>query len=370
MRKIILFILCVFCTTVFGQDMVRPLYPNATVSPNHHMTFLGISMGKSVSAFEAALKQKGFKYTKDPYSDEYFFKGNAFGLSNAYMKIFTDDSQHIKYLYITKKVYNKSAVEKSISALKNFINVNYKNKCYTERNLYREDNFKEKNCLWDIFSADKSYHTGNINVEIGYHSIEYIFEVYVEDISNSDLNYMQKRYDLSQYITPTYAKAYLDVFPKYSNLVMYNSDGTSEVYNIQFPDDFTKFIYSDKYNEFEKKFIFYEYAKDVKKMNIPKSSSLYNLESIYNLRLDYDRAKAEYLSSHPQNNGYGIANFFFDSVMGKDLVNFYKSSGQYDYFIDCLKKGSRNGSSSGSSTNWDGLSDSQKAVIHEHDNAR
>lgn len=369
MRKIILFILCVFCTTVFGQDMVRPLYPNTTVSPNHHMTFLGVSMGRSISSFQAGMKQKGLKYIgNDAYG--YHYKGNIFGLQNFPVSIWLLDSRKITTLYSYKEFHEKNNAESYFKKIENGLNKIYLYKTTLERNNYG-DKYKEKYKYWDIFSQDKKNVIGTIVLSIIKHYNVYSIELRIEDVLNNNIALVQKRYDLTQYVKPTYSKAYLDVFPKYSNLVMYNFDGTSEVYNIQSPEDFTKFIYSDKYNEFEKKFIFYEYAKEVKKMNISKTSSLYNLETIYNLRLDYDRAKAQYLASHPQkNNGYGIANFFFDSVMGKDLVNFYKSSGQYDYFIDCLKKGSRKGSSSSSSTNWDGLSDSQKAVIHEHDNAR
>ena len=57
--------------------------------------------------------------------------------------------------------------------------------------------------------------------------------------------------------------------------------------------------------------------------------------------------------------------------MGKGLVDFYKSNGTYDLMVGIMGGLMKVvGGNEGYKTSWDSYSDAQKAVIHEHDNAR
>lgn len=376
MRKIILFIMCVFCTTVFGQDMVRPLYPNTTVSPNHHMTFLGVSMGRSISSFQAVMKQKGLKYIGNDYNI-YYFKANVFDQNNLPIEVNLNENKQIFYINSYKEIANKKSAILFFNKVQQSINNSYLNTSKTYRNIIGNNNDTTNYVYWDVFSKEKSAFLGTVILSM---STQHKYNTYYVELSIYD-NYncatepVRKKYDLSKYISPLNLTGYLDVYPHYSNLTLYTTLGEKEIFSYDSPEDLIILLGDEDYSEMEKQCIIIEYIKEIRDYYVPGNTVLINLPNykptITETRWDYDHAKAQYLASHPQkNNGYGIANFFFDSVMGKDLVNFYKSSGQYDYFIDCLKKGSRNGSSSSSSTNWDGLSDSQKAVIHEHDNAR
>ena len=60
----------------------------------------------------------------------------------------------------------------------------------------------------------------------------------------------------------------------------------------------------------------------------------------------------------------------FDGIMGKELVDFYKSNNTYDSMVGIMGGLIDVMGRTGGTTNWDLLSPEQKAVIHEHDNGR
>ena len=59
----------------------------------------------------------------------------------------------------------------------------------------------------------------------------------------------------------------------------------------------------------------------------------------------------------------------YESILGKELVDFYKQNGTYEGMFNLLDKMVPAIGGNGT-TSWDLLNDAQKAVIHEHDNGR
>lgn len=64
--------------------------------------------------------------------------------------------------------------------------------------------------------------------------------------------------------------------------------------------------------------------------------------------------------------------YIFRAIEGLDNIIRYKKDGSYDRRYQMFRKAWNRGvgGSSSSGTNWDGLNDAQKSVIHQNDNAR
>ena len=61
------------------------------------MTFLGVSMGRSISSFQAVMKQKGLKYIGNDYNI-YYFKANVFGQNNLPIEVNLNENKQIFYI--------------------------------------------------------------------------------------------------------------------------------------------------------------------------------------------------------------------------------------------------------------------------------
>lgn len=372
MRKIILLLLCMICTIAYAQDIVRKVYPNASISKQHHMSFLGISLGNSVTAFDNALKQKGFKHVGNDYEDEHHFQGNLFGLKNFPLDICFDTNNNIYLIYSLNKYHDKNQAVLAFNRIKENLKRLYTNSNFIVRNTYNiYNNHPTNKCYWDVFSKDKTFYIGNIELSLDfqYSLNEYSVEIRIENVSNNHNEYLFKKYDISNYIKPFYSLGYLEIYPKYCNLILYKSDGTKEIFNEDEPERLEKFILDNNYTNNEKQYIFSQYLK--KDVVVKKNGYICDvMASFNNIKLNYDRAKEEYENS-PEHMSKG--ELWFCLWEGSANVEKYKRDGSYKKRVKAFVSRWNNFVDSGSnsnSTNWDNLNDAQKAVIHDHDNGR
>lgn len=385
MRKIILLIFCALSFLAFAQ---KPSMKKA-ILPSNHISFMGISLGENLKTFKKELKT--IKYSVKEYQDEYepytTIIGNYGSITNFNFDVEYDYDNNNIIAFIGKKEYNNvNQAEVAFNQLKLYVSQrNHIGKSENlrlldidgkERNIYvKEVINKNGNVLGHIYlTLNKTYdEINNNNNNISELEIKYVDNlnrsIYDNSLSyNKPIKYKTNYgyiYDISEFAKSLFSRCTLEIYDNYLKISGIKDMDSYEVYAL---DEDRRNILDTLFGSYTSN----ESRADIFQIYI---SLAFIKSKEYVISTTNSEPKAVSLYCDIQNNkksytNYGIANFFFDSVMGKDLVNFYKSSGQYDYFIDCLKKGSRNGSSSGYSTNWDGLNDAQKAVIHEHDNAR
>lgn len=373
MKRIILLLMCVICTSLTAQNLVGEIYPDKAISMNHQMSFLGISFSKSLSSFENSLKQKGYRHVGEDYYDEHHYKGFLYGNKEVPLSIVFDDDHNIKMLYSENKFHNKAIALSYYNKMKQGITSNYSHTLKTTRNVFDKYNDTENHIYWDVFSTDNQFHIGHIELFMATHNdlSEYDVTFRYIDIPSNYSEYVLKKYDITDYIRPTYAMGYVEIYPCYSNLTLYNSDGSVEKYCIDLEHNIEKFILNNKYNNDEKKYILNQYMAKIRSEKRSKANYLFDITaSIYfdNYTHDYERAKEEY-NNHPHQMSKG--ELWFCLWEGSERIAKYKADGSYQrrmqMFINTWNSIAGSG---GGSTNWDGLNDAQKAAIHEHDNAR
>lgn len=388
MKKFILF-LFLLCTlpTIAQVYICGELYP--TVTQGHHLSFLGIPFSADLKTFKLRLAKKNIQFVEKQYNrPRMFFKGDVFGIKTWKIRLNYTENSQVYSVLLSKDFDSENALINAKKIIFNSLIYIYGNVDQaTSRITLRQDDFTQPYYeeVYRVISKDNCFILGTVLIG-GYfsnHDNKKCYTLYIEFTDSN--NYVKENgddfldfYDISKFTKPYFDSGSLQVFNNQLELRLRTSphDIVGDVICLTKNENryISGFLADKHYTELEKEKIFRLYFKNIKYL-LSQIGKKYTLELDHCLDncldgYDYEIEDKKNTSSEKPNENYGLANFLFDGFMGKDLIKIYKDTGMYDGLINSLKRGSHYNGTQNNSTNWDGLNDAQKSVIHEHDNAR
>lgn len=388
---------CVYAQDYEGGDDA----PLPTVSPEHHLRYKGVSMGEVIGDFRRKLKGLGMKFISDN-PDDYGFKsaeivkGALAGqdISVNYNSKFKCISSLSVSAYFRLWEDAKPVFEKVLKE----ISQEYPGAVFDVgvfKNEYGSD--IEKYC-WKVFSDDKKFILGSVYVTIDKNSEDshYSADIKYYDYYNSmetDGIYFQD-YDISSIMYPDYNSCSIYVDDDY--LVFYPTKNNKTAMVVAEGDDRKKIIkmLCSGLLKSEIRPYFASYLNSLPVFNneyVCYTTSCFNNKNVYwgigddikkrNEQEELDEARRQYAEIAARQKSQAVQkkdaispekqfmHGIYESILGKELVDFYKQNGTYEGMFNLLDKMVPAIGGDGT-TSWDLLNDAQKAVIHEHDNGR
>lgn len=375
--------------------------PMPTVSREHHLKYKGVSLGETIGDFRRKLKGMGMTFISDNPNDAGFMSVENVGgaLKNQDVSI------------------NYNSTQKSITSLSAYtffrwwgdarpifenilkeISQEYPDAIFDVwvfKNEYGSD--IEKYC-WKVLSDDKKYILGSVyvtidkNEEDSHYSAEIKYCDYYNSMEADGIAFDD--YDISSIMYPDYN--YCSIYVDDDYLIFYPTKNNKTAMVVAGGDDRKNIIkilcsnllkseirpylagylnslpiFNDEYvcytsSCFNNKDVYWGIGDDIKRKNEQEEKEA--------MKRQYAEQAARQKSQAVQKSGamspakqfmHGI----YESILGKELVDFYKKNGTYDGMFNLFDKMVPAIGGDGT-TSWDLLNDAQKAVIHEHDNGR
>lgn len=402
--KILLFVavalLCSVSVKAQGRENESNV-PMPTVSREHHLKYKGISMGETIGNFRRKLKGLGMEFNTDNPNDAGFM--SAWIVSGA----LKNQDLSINYNSTQKSITSLSVytffrwwgdARPVFENILKEISQEYPDAIFDVgvfKNEYGSD--IEKYC-WKVLSDDKKYVLGSVYVTINkdeddpHYSAEIKYCDYYNSMEADGIAFDD--YDISSIMYPDYN--YCSIYVDDDYLVFYPTKNNKTAMVVAAGDDRKNIIkilcsnllkseirpylagylnslpiFNDEYvcytsSCFNNKDVYWGIGDDIKSMN--------EQEEMENMKRQYAEQAARQKSQAVQKSGamspakqfmHGI----YESILGKELVDFYKKNGTYDGMFNLFDKMVPAIGGDGT-TSWDLLNDAQKAVIHEHDNGR
>lgn len=398
MRKILFVMLCLVSMVAYSQK--RNTY-NAQIQ--EHIKFMNISLNENLETFKRKLRQNNYSVKDYYYGDEYetVIKGNYGGLSDFKFTIDYDyENKIIDSFSGFKKCNTVAEANKLFGILKNYINTKYKRANTEDFNfeviqgykthLYSKQILNAKNDIIGRISLSLSKTSKNeydeevspyYKITIRYtdrknclksdrlssYPISVPKECSMQGKYDSNINYT--RYNISVFSSPMFQVCYLDVNEEYLKFTSIREGKTYFMYAFeQDRTDVLNNLFGVVVQDKDKGGIFQNY---IKRTFLQASNNA--LLCTYNMM---ETAGNEYFiskrnKSNDNNSQMSAGEAMFCLWEGSARIAKYKADGSYYTRMKAfIRRWNAIAGSGGGSTNWDGLSDAQKAAIHEHDNAR
>lgn len=407
MKRMLFIILTAF---IFGNvNSIKAQYntsgikdmPIPTVSPLHHLYFNGVSMGRTIEEFRTKLGNNGFRFVSNDPNNEYYMKAEVEkgALEGCYLDV--EYNKQLKaisclsiYSFNRLWVDAKPKFEKVLKEIQR----DYPN-AYFDLGIFKDEYGSriEKYC-WKILSKDNKFILGSIYVTINMNRVD---ECYTGTIKYYDYPNAMKveninfgDYDISTIMFPDYNACFLYIDDDYLILYPVKNNKTGVV--VADEEDRKNIIKLIDTKDIYKSEIREKISRYLAKMpifdenDVCMTSSCFNNQKVYwgigddiikkrkeearneAIRLRKDQInmyQKKESNNNIKENINKLKRDLHDWIIGKDLVDFYKKRGMLNGIYNSIDKMSLGGSSS-SGTNWDGLNDAQKSVIHQNDNAR
>ena len=366
------------------------------VADGHHMSYKGVSFEESLHDFRQQIKNKGISFNTDNPQNEAYCLGSIESgpLANEILAVHYDNKNDrvTKVSVSTFSRFLSDAKPKMQKVLKN-IQQTYPNAlfdCCACKNEYGSR--IEKYC-WNILSADRQYMLGSVYVTLDFDDEDphYCMDVTVTDAYNcmlaEDVFYghdhisdvMYPDYDSFNYFIDEDNLIFYPVKNKQVGMVLVTGDDRKKILDLIFNSGCSK-------QEIRRQIS--NYLKPIPIFNskfLCTTSGCFNSKDLYwgyrvdpNARVSDWNPQQQYTQSNkPQpartkteNPVEALQRDFFEGIMGKELIDFYKQNGSYEMMFG-LSKTMTKAILGGNGTSYmDELSPAQRAVIHEHDNAR
>lgn len=397
MKKVFLMLLVVIvCINSYAADNAvqqrrnvrkAPVKKASTVNENQ-LSFYGTSLNMSYRNFAKALKAKKYNVVDESsYYTRYKISGSAFGLSNCKIKGFPSDENYIYGVFASKTFTSPEVFQNARSSIYNYLNKAYPHYKEYDYDLIDENGILINYCHRSIYNKSNEF-IGDFFITFKFVSDERKIEVTIKMIDHknnekdneNDSNYVENgEYDITKFTSSLFDKCILEKYEDYLRFIIEKNNKKYTIFAVE--DDafyivdcladnntslaekkelmkryFSSFRLSDNYF----KDCTYKYFKELQRA--------YNEEQIHaeNIKKKNEKALQEALAiSSP-------GEYIFRAIEGLDNIIKYKKDGSYDRRYQMFRKAWNRGvgGSSGSGTNWDGLNDAQKSVIHQNDNAR
>ena len=397
MKKVFLMLLVVIvCINSYAADNAvqqrrnvrkAPFKKASTVNENQ-LSFYGTSLNMSYRNFAKALKAKKYNVVDESsYYTRYKISGSAFGLSNCKIEGFPSDENYIYGVFASKTFTSPEVFQNARSSIYNYLNKAYPHYKEYDYDLIDENGILINYCHRSIYNKSNEF-IGDFFITFKFVSDERKIEVTIKMIDHknnekdneNDSNYVENgEYDITKFTSSLFDKCILEKYEDYLRFIIEKNNKKYKIFAVE--DDafyivdcladnntslaekkelmkryFSSFRLSDNYF----KDCTYKYFKELQRA--------YNEEQIHaeNIKKKNEKALQEALAiSSP-------GEYIFRAIEGLDNIIKYKKDGSYDRRYQMFRKAWNRGvgGSSSSGTNWDGLNDAQKSVIHQNDNAR
>ena len=397
MKKVFLMLLVVIvCINSYAADNAvqqrrnvrkAPFKKASTVNENQ-LSFYGTSLNMSYRNFAKVLKAKKYNVVDESsYYTRYKISGSAFGLSNCKIEGFPSDENYIYGVFASKTFTSPEVFQNARSSIYNYLNKAYPHYKEYDYDLIDENGILINYCHRSIYNKSNEF-IGDFFITFKFVSDERKIEVTIKMIDHknnekdneNDSNYVENgEYDITKFTSSLFDKCILEKYEDYLRFIIEKNNKKYKIFAVE--DDafyivdcladnntslaekkelmkryFSSFRLSDNYF----KDCTYKYFKELQRA--------YNEEQIHaeNIKKKNEKALQEALAiSSP-------GEYIFRAIEGLDNIIKYKKDGSYDRRYQMFRKAWNRGvgGSSSSGTNWDGLNDAQKSVIHQNDNAR
>lgn len=397
MKKVFLILLgVILCINSYAADNVvqqrrnvrkAPVKTASTVNDNQ-LSFHGTSFNMSYRNFAKALKAKKYNVVDEcSYYTRYKISGSAFGMSNCQIEGFPSDENYICGIVADKTFTSSEAFQSARSSLYSYMNKTYPHYKEYDYNLIDENGILINYCHRSIYNKSNEF-IGDFFISSKFITDERKIEVRIKIIDHknnekdneNDSDHVENGvYDITKFTSSLFDKCILEKYEDYLRFIIEKNNKKYTTFAIE--DDafyivdcladnntslaekkelmkryFSSFRLSDNYF----KDCTYKYFKELQRA--------YNEEQIHaeNIKKKNEKALQEALAiSSP-------GEYIFRAIEGLDNIIKYKKDGSYDRRYQMFRKAWNRGvgGSSSSGTNWDGLNDAQKSVIHQNDNAR
>lgn len=397
MKKIILFFIALaFCGSLLAQEererierrdrgeQVEQSTEGSIISQHHHLSFQGISFGNNSDTFKKLLhkKQPDVFFEEDGYIRDLIIGGHS---------IF-DGGIHESNNQVSSLYASCTGLESYQKARSICLDIGKKYDKAYPIHIKDEKAFRDESgdimhvCRWLIFSNDKKYYIGSINMTITY-STQLYSSGYSINISYGDA------YNLADY--EGIASGFFDIseltagFCQSCYLIL---DGDMLTFCVE-KDGKRGILYA--YGADRSAIV--EYLNDESIDNATKSNKITSyLRSIPFMNSEipcctglcfvgkkqwdwYAKQQRELAALAKQQENqqrqqssqkqYGFGDMLMEMIFSKDEINYHKSLGTYD-FLKGGMRGIMNSVGGNGGSYMDNLSPSQRAVIHEHDNGK
>ena len=373
------------------------------IADGHHMTYRGVSFAESLQAFRQKLSANNLEFThNDPNDLAYLIGKYTTGVLDGDLATISYDQKNGRIMKISVSTFDRclSDAKPKFVQLLSDIRKAYPNAVFENVVAKNEWGSRMEKYCWNVLSPDKEYILGSVYVTLDLNDDDphYCATMTITDAYNcmqaEDVVYGYD--DISYIMSPKYNACYM--FLDEDNLVVYPVKNNTVGMVLITSDDRRKIVellYDSDHSEAEKRKILSNYFDSMPIFNnqfLCMTEDSFGNKDVYwgirqdpNARVSSTDSQQQHVAPYQQQSAPQVQSgatteqdvaksfrgWMFDGIMGKDLVDFYKSNGTYDFMVGIMGGLIKVvGGNENYKTSWDSYSDAQKAVIHEHDNAR
>lgn len=372
------------------------------IADGHHMTYRGVSFAESLQAFRQKLSANNLEFThNDPNDLAYLIGEYTTGVLDGDLATISYDQKNGRITKISVSTFDRclSDAKPKFVQLLSDIRKAYPNAVFENVVAKNEWGSRMEKYCWNVLSPDKEYMLGSVYVTLDLNDDDphYCATMTITDAYNcmlaEDVFYGYD--DISYIMSPKYDACYM--FLDEDNLVVYPVKNNTVGMVLITSDDRRKIVellYDGDRSEAEKRKILSNYFDSMPIFNnqflCMTEDSFGNKDVYWGIRQDPNARVSpadsqQHVASYQQQStpqvqsgattkqdvAKSLREWMFDGIMGKDLVDFYKSNGTYNFMVGIMGRLMKVvGGNENYKTSWDSYNDAQKAVIHEHDNAR
>lgn len=372
------------------------------IADGHHMTYRGVSFAESLQAFRQKLSANNLEFThNDPNDLAYLIGEYTTGVLDGDLATISYDQKNGRITKISVSTFDRclSDAKPKFVQLLSDIRKAYPNAVFENVVAKNEWGSRMEKYCWNVLSPDKEYMLGSVYVTLDLNDDDphYCATMTITDAYNcmlaEDVFYGYD--DISYIMSPKYDACYM--FLDEDNLVVYPVKNNTVGMVLITSDDRRKIVellYDGDRSEAEKRKILSNYFDSMPIFNnqflCMTEDSFGNKDVYWGIRQDPNARVSpadsqQHVASYQQQStpqvqsgattkqdvAKSLREWMFDGIMGKDLVDFYKSNGTYNFMVGIMGRLMKVvGGNENYKTSWDSYNDAQKAVIHEHDNAQ
>lgn len=397
MKKVFLILLGVIvCINSYAADNVvqqrrnvrKALVKKASTVNDNQLSFHGTSFNMSYRNFAKALKAKKYNVVDEcSYYTRYKISGSAFGMSNCQIEGFPSDENYICGVFASKTFTSSEAFQIARNSFYSYMNKTYPHYKEYTYDLIDENGILINYCHRAIYNKSNVF-IGDFFITFKFFSDERKIEVRIKMIDHknnekdneNDSNHVENgEYDITKFTSSLFDKCILEKYEDYLRFIIEKNNKKYTIFAVE--DDAFYIVHcladnntslAEKKELMKRYFSSFKlsdnYFKDCTYKYFKELDRAYNEEQIHaeNVKKKNEKALQEALAiSSP-------GEYIFRAIEGLDNIIRYKKDGSYDRRYQMFRKAWNRGvgGSSSSGTNWDGLNDAQKSVIHQNDNAR
>ena len=362
-------------TTVVRERNVEEK-PSPVISQFHRLSFQGVSMAYGADPFARKLIAKGLKVKKDLYDNRYCFTGSIAGQKDYFVSVWYDekgkDICEISALHVYDSYLEASKpCETMMSNLRKAYPHSVESITHTE---FENGNIEHRLSL-KVLSSDGKYNLGSVYYVLTQPKTDgatTVRVVYKDSYVSTHLDGV----DYGLLDISSIMKSYFD------HCLMFVDDSSVD-FEIVKGDKKARVSATGDDREQILKCIFRDtdYKNAIARLQnylggLPVFGKYFTLGTSYCFdhpelypggKNMLQQLKSRLLAA--QRKDYNISDFLMEKIFTKEELEYLNAYGSYKFLRNSLPAifGAVGGNGS---TQWGGLNDAQKAVIHEHDNAR